>query len=98
MRSSYVKRQEEVAGHLHAAEPQKIRRDVEQACKFSVEGNSVLCIGTRDGYDMSLFQERGFKPVGVEISMDAVRYLKSKGWEAYQADAHRLNETIRQKF
>jgi len=95
MTNAYVRRQEEVANDLGAPEPEKIRRDVE--CAIQTAGLTradVLCVGTRDGADMRLFQERGCRVAGAELGAQAAERLRGQGLNVTMADAHRLSDAF----
>ncbi len=95
MSNAYVSRQEEVANDLQIADHEKIQRDVDFAWSAAYrQSGKVLCVGTRDGYDMELFTTRGFHATGIDIGVEAMRRLSDKGMRARAGDVHHLGDVF----
>jgi ubiquinone/menaquinone biosynthesis C-methylase UbiE len=52
----------------------------------SLEGKKILDIGAGNGRDSMIFQNRGFKPIAIDISKTMVNLCKKNGIEAYVKD------------
>ena len=92
--AAYVAKQDEIA---QPREHEFVKWERVQALNWLAEQNgsvkldSVLDVGPRDGFIMTVLKQKGAVEVkGIEISASAVEYAKSKGLDVVQGDVRQM--------